>query len=45
MDGKIGIVDVSGGMRDIYAAGVFDVCLDAKLRFDLAGMPHPNIKR
>lgn len=29
MDGKIGIVDVSGGMRDIYAAGMFDVCLSA----------------
>lgn len=35
MDEKIGIVDVGGGMRGIYAAGVFDFCLDAKLRFDL----------
>lgn len=25
---KTGIVDVGGGLRGIYAAGVFDWCLD-----------------
>lgn len=35
MGEKIGIVDVGGGMRGIYAAGVFDFCLDAGFRFDL----------
>lgn len=32
---KTGIVDVGGGMRGIFAAGVFDYCMDRKLRFDL----------
>lgn len=32
---KIGIVDVGGGMRGIYAAGLFDYCLDHKINFDL----------
>lgn len=32
---KTGIVDVGGGMRGIYAAGVFDCCLDAGIVFDL----------
>lgn len=32
---KIGVVDVGGGLRGVYAAGVFDFCLDEGLRFDL----------
>ncbi len=32
---KTGIVDVGGGLRGIYAAGVFDYCLDMGIRFDL----------
>ena len=32
---KTGIVDIGGGMRGIYAAGVFDRCMDEDLRFDL----------
>lgn len=32
---KTGIVDVGGGLRGIYAAGVFDWCLDQKIQFDL----------
>ena len=32
---KIGVVDVGGGLRGVYAAGVFDSCLDAGVRFDL----------
>lgn len=28
---KTGVVDVGGGLRGIYAAGVFDGCLDNKL--------------
>lgn len=31
---KTGIVDVGGGMRGIYAAGVFDFCMDAGIHFD-----------
>lgn len=31
---KTGIVDVGGGLRGIYAAGVFDYCLDSGIRFD-----------
>ena len=31
---KTGIVDVGGGMRDIYGAGIFDYCLDAGITFD-----------
>lgn len=31
---KTGIVDVGGGLRGIYAAGVFDYCLDRDIRFD-----------
>ena len=31
----IGIVDVGGGMRGIYAAGIFDYCLDQDINFDL----------
>ena len=32
---KSGVIDVGGGYRGIYAAGVFDYCLDHKLFFDL----------
>ena len=32
---KIGVVDVGGAYRGIYAAGVFDRCMDDKVRFDL----------
>lgn len=40
MKGKTGIVDVGGGMRGIYAAGVLDFCMDAGIRFDAgAGVP------
>ena len=31
---KIGIVDVGGGLRGIYAAGVLDYCLDQDITFD-----------
>ena len=29
-----GVIDVGGGLRDIYGAGVFDTCLDMNLYFD-----------
>ena len=32
---KTAVVDVGGGMRGIYAAGVLDYCLDQGLSFDL----------
>ncbi len=32
---KIGIVDVGGGLRGIYAVGVLDYCMDQSIRFDL----------
>lgn len=32
---KIGIIDVGGGLRGIYAAGVLDYCMDQSLHFDL----------
>lgn len=32
---KTGVVDVGGGMRGIYAAGVLDYCLDHGISFDL----------
>ncbi len=32
---KIGVVDVGGGLRGIYAAGVLDYCMDQGIRFDL----------
>ena len=35
---KLGVVDVGGGLRGIYAAGVFDRCLDAGIRFDEGAM-------
>lgn len=31
---KIGIIDVGGGMRDVYAAGVLDTCLERGIEFD-----------
>lgn len=31
---KIGIVDVGGGMRAVYAAGVLEYCLDNNIQFD-----------
>ena len=30
----IGIVDVGGGLRDIYGAGIFDRCIEEKMTFD-----------
>lgn len=30
-----GVIDVGGGMRGIYAAGVLDCCLDENVHFDL----------
>lgn len=32
---KISVVDVGGGLRGVYAAGVFDYCLDNRVQFDL----------
>ena len=32
---KIGIVDVGGGLRDIYGVGVLDYCMDQGIHFDL----------
>ena len=32
---KYGVVDVGGGLRGIYAAGVLDYCMDAGITFDL----------
>ena len=32
---KTGVIDVGGGLRGIYAAGVFDYCMDEDIRFDL----------
>lgn len=32
---KLGIVDVGGGYRGIYAAGVLEYCMDQNIRFDL----------
>lgn len=31
---KTGIVDVGGGLRGVYAAGVFDYCMEQKIHFD-----------
>ena len=46
----IGIIDMGGGMRGVYTAGVFDYCLDQDIRFDLgvgvsAGLWHRRIGR
>lgn len=35
MKQKTGVVDVGGGFRGIYAAGVLDYCMDHGVRFDL----------
>ena len=35
MNMKTGIVDVGGGLRGIYAAGVLDYCMDQGIHFDL----------
>ena len=32
---KTGVVDVGGGLRGIYAAGVLDYCMEHGIRFDL----------
>lgn len=32
---KTGVVDVGGGLRGIYAAGVLDYCMDCGIRFNL----------
>ena len=32
---KIGVIDVGGGFRGIYACGVLDYCLDQNIRFNL----------
>ncbi len=32
---KLGIIDVGGGYRGIYAAGVLDYCMDEEISFDL----------
>ena len=32
---KSAIIDVGGGLRGIYAAGVMDCCLEAKIHFDV----------
>lgn len=32
---KTGIIDVGGGLRGVYAAGVFDRCMDLKIHFDV----------
>ncbi len=33
---KIGLVDVGGGIRGIYATGVLDYCMDNNISFDVA---------
>lgn len=32
---KLGVVDVGGGLRGVYAAGIFDFCLTEEIRFDV----------
>ena len=32
---KIGVVDVGGGLRGIYAAGIFDYCLDNDIKLQV----------
>jgi len=32
---KIGVVDVGGGFRGVYAAGVMDYCIDQHIQFDV----------
>ena len=35
MKQRIGVIDVGGGFRGIYAAGVLDYCMDQGIRFDV----------
>lgn len=35
MSEKIGVVDVGGGYRGVYACGVLDWCIDRSVRFDV----------
>ena len=35
MEQRIGVIDVGGGFRGIYAAGVLDYCMDQEIRFDV----------
>ena len=32
---KTGVIDVGGGLRGIYAVGIFDYCMDHQIHFDL----------
>lgn len=32
---KLGVVDVGGGLRGVYAAGIFDFCLTEGIGFDV----------
>jgi predicted patatin/cPLA2 family phospholipase len=32
---KVGIIDVGGGMRDIYGAGIFDYLMDKKIEIPM----------
>ena len=32
---KTGVIDVGGGYRDIYGAGILDVCMAERIRFDV----------
>lgn len=32
---KLGVVDVGGGLRDIYGLGIFDYCMDQGICFDV----------
>jgi len=32
---KTGVIDVGGGLRGIYAAGIFDYCMDKGIQFAL----------
>ena len=32
---KAGVIDVGGGLRGIYAVGIFDYCMDHNIHFDL----------
>lgn len=31
---KLGVVDIGGGLRGVYAAGIFDYCMEEDIRFD-----------
>lgn len=35
MNPKIGVVDVGGGYRGVYAAGVLDYCMHKGIWFDI----------